>query len=99
MLLKESLRAYVTPKTLVKSVVIALAAYLAWKAGQTLAAWPSDELPHPVQEEGSRTAEENDEVVGELTLLWIFSSVFIVADLQVPRRGRGWVGSLLGISN
>ena len=65
----ESLRAYVTPKTLVTSVVIALAAYLAWKAGQKLAAArPPDELPHPVQEEGPRTAEENDELVGELTV-------------------------------
>ena len=66
--MSESLRAYVTPKTLVTSGVIALAAYLAWKAGQKLVPWPSDELPHPVQEEGPRTAEENDELVGELTV-------------------------------
>ena len=70
--LKESLRAHVTPKTLVTSGVIALAAYLVWKAGQKLAAaWPPDERRQPVQEEGSR-AEENDEVVGELfsSYLW-----------------------------
>ena len=88
---KEGLRASITPKTLVTSVVIALASYLAWKAQQKLAAWPSDELPAPIQEEGYGTAQENDDLVGELTrALRTYFFFFHRGGLGVslPRRKR-----------